>query len=147
MSDERSGDHASPPPSAATDESTTRRVFIKTTAAVAAAAAIGCSVDDPIVLPADSGPGPDSGPPPDSGTPDSALDGGDSGDGGPDPIEPPESTPENTDDFELGVSSGDVTHEEAIIWTRYDGALGSLTMALWEVEGDESIHSCLIPPK
>ncbi|MBW2464804.1 MAG: alkaline phosphatase D family protein [Deltaproteobacteria bacterium] len=140
MSDELPGAGAPPsdaPPSAGTDDSTTRRGFIKTTAAVAAAAAIGCTIDGPTVLPADSGTGSDSGSPLDSDTPDSAVDGGD---GGPDPVEPPESTPENTDDFELGVSSGDVSHEDAIIWTRYSGALGSLTMALWEMDGDEYLR-------
>ena len=143
MSDERPGDGAPSSnglPSTSADEPTSRRVFIKTTAAVAAAAAIGCSIDEPTVLPADSGPAPDSAPPPDSGTPDSAVDGGDSGDGGPDPVEPPESTPENTDDFGLGVSSGDVTHEDAIIWTRYSGGSGSLTMALWEMDGDDYLR-------
>jgi alkaline phosphatase D len=111
----------------------TRREFLKTTATAAAAVAIGaCGGDDTVSL-SDAAPDggtadADSGAP-DTSVPDTATD------VAPPPVVDPELTPEALALFELGVASGDVTHDEAVIWTRYAGST-PLVAAVWEMNGD-----------
>ena len=124
-----------------------RRAFLQTTAAAAAGLALGGG----------GGAGPDGGPAGDGGdlSDGGAADGGGldarvqdgggedagAGDAGtpedagpPEPVAPPEDTPESGA-FGLGVASGDVTPEAAILWTRYDGA-APLSLVVWEMDGD-----------
>ncbi len=111
----------------------TRRDFVRTTTTAAAAVAVGCGGDDGTVTdagPTDGGDAGDTALPPDAGPPvDSAAD------TAPGPLVPPEDTPEVLALFELGVASGDVTHEQAVVWTQYLGSR-SLNLAVWEMNGD-----------
>lgn len=107
------------------DEQLGRRRFLGVSAAAVAGLALGCGDgtgegEDGAV------PGLDAGAR-DAGGADGGADGGEGEDGGrdagpPEPVVPPESTPE-VDAFGLGVASGDVTADAAILWARYDGAM------------------------
>ncbi|MDQ3036215.1 MAG: alkaline phosphatase D family protein [Myxococcota bacterium] len=56
-------------------------------------------------------------------------------DAGAAPIDPPETVPESTDAFPLGVASGDATSTSAIFWARYAGAM-PLELVVWEMDGE-----------
>jgi len=119
----------------------TRREFLEAAAAGAATLALGACGDDEIIpdAPADvdaAGPAPDAGPVPDAG-PDSDADllpDAAAPDAMPPPVMPPELTPASTA-FGLGIASGDVTHERALLWARYDAAM-PLRVVVWEMDGD-----------
>ncbi|MCA9604517.1 MAG: alkaline phosphatase D family protein [Myxococcales bacterium] len=118
----------------ADDERMGRRAFLGTTVAGAAGLAIGCG--DGTMPMTDAGPDArdaamarDGGAPPEDGGP--TEDGGTDA-GAPEPVVPPEDTPEGTT-FGLGVASGDVTSEAAILWTRYDGAM-PLAAVVWALD-------------
>ena len=49
----------------------------------------------------------------------------------------PESLPESTR-FPLGVASGDVRADRAVLWTRYDGTR-ALRVRVWRMEGAEYV--------
>ena len=116
------------------DERIGRRSFIGTTAAVAAGLAVGCGGGEASDAGAASdGGGLDGGDPGTDGGAD-AGEGADAGQdaGAPGPIEPPEDTPEAST-FGLGVASGDVLPDSAIVWTRYDGGM-PLAAIVWELD-------------
>ncbi|MCB9598322.1 MAG: hypothetical protein H6719_36750 [Sandaracinaceae bacterium] len=113
------------------DDRIGRRAFLGTTAAAAAGLALGCGDGTTT----DGGLAPDAGGAGDAGATDAGADAGaDAGTdaGAPEPIAPPEDTPE-VDAWGLGVASGDVTTDAAILWTRYDGA-APLTAVVWELD-------------
>lgn len=59
----------------------------------------------------------------------------------------PESLPESTE-FGLGVASGDVRLDRAVLWTRYDGG-ASLRVRVWRMEGAEYValvHEATVTP-
>jgi len=114
-------------------DQTSRRTFLKATATAAAVVVVGCG-DDEGAADADAGPAdtavPDTSPMPDTSPPvdaptDTAMP----------PVVDPELTPEALALFQMGVSSGDVTDQEAIIWTRYSGSM-PLVAAVWEMNDD-----------
>jgi len=109
----------------------TRRKFVQATALAGTGLALGCGDDD--------APGRDAGPgdasPGDAGRDGAPMVDGGPPDAGPEPVIPPEPTP-MAETFGLGVSSGDVTTEAAILWTRYDGTL-PLEVVVWEMAGEE----------
>lgn len=115
-----------------------RRDFLKKTLVTAAGVAlVGCGSDtDPAVtmdrdpvLPDDVMPGMDGGAPmpvDDAGvtTPE------------PSPPEPPEATPQ-ANAFDLGIASGDVTDDSAVLWTRYYNEAGTpLRLSVWQMAGE-----------
>lgn len=109
-----------------------RRAFLGVTVVGAAGLALGCGDG---TTPMGDG-GVDAGIARDGGGPPPPEDGGPGDDAGtdagaPEPIVPPEDTPES-DAFGLGVASGDVTTDAVILWARYDGAmpLGAVVWAL-----------------
>jgi alkaline phosphatase D len=115
---------------AGSDAKTTRRQFLQTTVG-AVAVLTGCGGvmgggDDAGRDPSDGGgtTDPDAGPP-DGGPP-------------PTPVVPPEATAEVAM-FGIGISSGDVTTEAAIVATRYDGS-GSLGVTAWEMDGETYVR-------
>ncbi len=113
----------------------TRREFLVTAAVAGVAVATGCGGDDEPGGPTDAGPrdgGRRDGGPRDAGARDAGSDGG--LDAGPPPVDPPEETSEGLN-FPLGVASGDVTTERAVLWTRYDGLM-TLRLTVWEMDGD-----------
>jgi alkaline phosphatase D len=112
----------------------TRRRFLKSTALAAAALATGCGGavmgDGDGGAPDDGGLGRDGGM--DASQPDAGTEEPDAGPP-PEPLVPPEETPEATT-FGLGVASGDVLPTAAIVWTRHDGT-APLTLVAWEMDG------------
>ena len=110
-----------------------RRGFLETTALAAAGLAVGCGGDDDVPPSPDAGGRPDAGLPVDGGLDAGGLDAG-LPDAGRPAVEPPDDTPEVAT-FGLGVASGDVTTEQVILWTRYDGS-APLRLVVWEMMGD-----------
>lgn len=103
-----------------------RRVFLKGAAATAAGIALGC--------------GGNGGAVPDAGTgADDATAVADAA--GPDasPPDPPEQVQEVAR-FALGVASGDVTANRAIVWTRYENPT-PLSVAVWEMDSDRYVRT------
>ncbi len=121
-------------------DATTRRKFIKTTATVAAAVMVGCGGDEGGL----DGSVPDTGVSDTGGSDTSAMDAGAADtsvprdtatDTAPPPVDPPEMVPEASALFGLGVASGDVSHEDGVVWTRYSGTM-PLVVTVWEMNGD-----------
>src|SRR5262245_11236208 len=103
-----------------------RRDFLRIAALGTGSVALGCGANG--APPTSSN---DPTPPPSSTTPSvPALDAGTSY---APVVDTPESIPESSS-FGLGVASGDVTSERALLWTRYDGA-GNLGLRVWRMHG------------
>jgi len=125
-------------------DSKTRREFLKVTAATAASATLAACgnstspvvdgsvaivdaqpVVDAVAIDAESTP--DAAP--DAGSPDAAV------------VEPPDAVPFTTS-FGLDVASGDVTHSNAVLWTRYDG-VAALRLGVWEMADDTYVRTVM----
>jgi len=107
----------------------TRRDFLKVAAGGATGLVVGCGGGD-VPNGVDAAGNPDADPAaPDANTvvPDARADAAPM-------VVPPEETP-TSDSFPLAVSSGDVTSERAMLWTRYDGT-SPLRVVVWEMAGE-----------
>lgn len=114
----------------------TRREFLATAAVCAVCAAAACTSDPPSPppdaappdLPPD--PPPDLSPPPDLDRSDLSA-----------PPQDPRLTPAS-DAFALGVASGDVTPDGAVLWTRYSGAL-PLWLVVYEIRDGKYVREAI----
>lgn len=111
-----------------------RRGFVKGAIVGTVALSLGCGES---MTGGDAGSATDAGARMDAGPGDEPDAGGDDAgtDAGPEPVPPPEDVDESTDDFPLGVASGDVTSSAAILWTRYAGD-ATVELVVWRMDGD-----------
>jgi len=127
-----SDDSKTPPDEGAPAPRTTRRGFLRTTAVATAAFAVGCGGEIALgdaSTQEDGGAGDAGADDTDDGGRDAGIDAGP-----PQPVVPPEETPE-VGAFGIGIASGDVSTSAATVWTRYDGS-APLAVAVWEMDGE-----------
>lgn len=114
------------------DRGLSRRDFLEVAAAGAAGIAlVGCADGE-------DGLGPDAANPDGASSPADARTVADAAVPDAGPLVGPEEVP-LSDSFGLGVASGDVTHERAVIWTRYDGT-AVLGLTVWQMDGDDYVR-------